>query len=73
MKYLIPLLIVVSGCSTFNASIDGVQGVVNDTLAATGKGVANVTSAVGKDITGTITYITEGAASGVRKVTQSDK
>ena len=73
MKYLIPLLIVLSGCSTFNASIDGVQGVVNDTLAATGKGVANVTSAVGKDITGTITYITEGAASGVRKVTQSDK
>ena len=73
MKYFIALLFVLSGCSTFNASVDGVQGIVNDTVAATGKGVADVTSAVGKDITSSITYVTEGSASGVRTVTQSEK
>jgi hypothetical protein len=73
IKYLIAFLLVLPGCNTFNASVDGAQGIVNDTVAATGKGVANVTSAVGKDVTGTITYVTEGAADGLRNVTNQSE
>ena len=73
MKYLVPFLLALTGCNTFNASVDGAQGIVNDTVAAAGKGVANVTSAVGKDVTGTITYVTEGAADGLRKVTEQSE
>ena len=73
IKYLIAFVLVLSGCNTFNASVDGAQGIVNDTAAAAGKGVANITSAVGKDVTGTITYVTEGAANGVRSVTNTSE
>jgi len=73
MKYLVPFLLALAGCNTFNASVDGAQGIVNDTVAAAGKGVANVTSAAGQDVTGTITYVTEGAADGLRKVTEKSE
>ena len=70
MKYLAILaLAVLSGCSTWNATIDGAQEIVNETVKASGNGVANVTSAVGKDVSDTVTYVTEGAAIGIRKVT----
>lgn len=73
MKYLIAVtLFALAGCSTFNATVDGAQGVINETLKASGNGVANVTSAVGKDVTDTVTYVTEGAASGIRKITNAE-
>lgn len=74
MKYVISgLLFLVTGCTTFNATVDGAQGVVNKTVEAVGDGVADVTSAVGKDITDTITYTTDGTADGIRKITSQDK
>ena len=74
MKYLAILaLAVLTGCSTWNATIDGAQEIVNETLKASGNGVANVTSAVGKDVSDTVTYVTDGAATGIRKVTNAEK
>ena len=73
MKYLVPLIFILSGCSTFNASVDGAQDIVNITIAATGEGVAGVTTAVGKDVSDTITYVTNSAADGVRAVTSPDE
>ena len=72
MKYAVPFVLVLSGCSTFNASVDGAQDIVNKTIAATGEGVAGVTVAVGKDVSDTITYVTTSAADGVRVVTSAD-
>ena len=72
MKYAVPFVLVLSGCSTFNASVDGAQYIVNEAIAATGEGVAGVTTAVGKDISGTVTYVTNSAADGVRAVTSPD-
>ena len=66
-------LAVLTGCSTWNATIDGAQEIVNETVKASGNGVANVTSAVGKDVSDTVTYVTDGAATGIRKVTNSEK
>ena len=74
MKYLAILaLAVLTGCSTWNATIDGAQEIVNETVKASGNGVANVTIAVGKDVSDTVTYVTDGAATGIRKVTNSEK
>lgn len=74
MKYLAILaLAVLTGCSTWNATIDGAQEIVNETVKASGNGVANVTSAVGKDVSDTVTYVIDGAATGIRKVTNSEK
>ena len=74
MKYLaIFALAVLTGCSTWNATIDSAQEIVNETVKASGNGVANVTSAVGKDVSETVTYVTEGTATGIRKVTNSEK
>lgn len=74
MKYLTPfLLLALAGCTTFNATVDGAQGVVNETVASIGNGVAGVTSAVGKDVTDTVTYAADGTAEGIRKVTNADK
>ena len=74
MKYLAILaLAVLTGCSTWNATIDGAQEIVNETVKASGNGVANVTSAVGKDVSDTVTYVTDGAATGIRKVTNAEK
>jgi len=74
MKYLAILaLAVLTGCSTWNATIDSAQEIVNETVKASGNGVANVTSAVGKDVSETVTYVTEGTATGIRKVTNSEK
>ena len=36
MKYAVPFVLVLSGCSTFNAFADGAQDIVNKTIAATG-------------------------------------
>ena len=67
MKYLTPfLLLALAGCTTFNATVDGAQGVVNETVASIGNGVAGVTSAVGKDVTDTVTYAADGTAEGIR-------
>ena len=44
MKYLVPFVFILSGCSTFNASVDGAQDIVNKTVEATGEGVADVTT-----------------------------
>lgn len=74
MKYLAILaLAVLTGCSTWNATIDGAQEIVNETVKASGNGVANVTIAVGKDVSDTVTYVTDGAATGIRKVTNAEK
>ncbi len=74
MKYLLVLLsFSLFGCASFNAAVDGAQGVVNSTLTAAGNGVAGLTSAVGEDVSGAVTYTTETAAQGIRKVTNSEK
>lgn len=65
--------VALAGCNTFNATVDGAQGIVNETVKAAGTGVANITSAAGSDVTGSITYVTEGAASGIRSVTQAEE
>lgn len=67
-----PAIVILGGCSTFNASVDGAQDIVNKTIAATGEGVADVTTAVGKDVSGTITYVMKSAADGVRTVTNAE-
>ena len=70
MKYFISLLCIsLMGCSTFNASVDGAQNIVNKTIEATGEGVASITSAIGKDTSDTVTYATNATADGIRKVT----
>jgi hypothetical protein len=74
MRYaLLGLLFVLTGCQTLNATVDGAQHIVNETVQATGEGVAGVTTAVGKDVTGTITYVTDSAADGIRKATSAEK
>jgi len=74
MKYLllaIPLALM--GCQTFNAAVDGGQNIVNKTIAATGSAAADITQAVGADVTSTITYGTDGVADGIRKATNAEK
>ncbi len=61
-------LMALMGCNTFNATVDGAQHIVNETIQATGEGAADITVAVGEDITGTITYGAEGVADGIRQV-----
>jgi hypothetical protein len=74
MKYIALILIaLVSGCTTFNATVDGAQHIVNKTIEATGEGVANVTSAIGEDVTDTITYGVDGVANGIRAVTKTEE
>jgi hypothetical protein len=65
--------VALAGCNTFNATVDGAQGIVNETIKATGAGAADITSAVGTDITDSISYVTEGAANGIRNVTQAEE
>jgi len=74
MKYLLLSLTLVAlmGCQTFNAAVDGGQNIVNETIAATGSAAADITQAVGADVTDTITYGTNGVADGIRKVTNSE-
>lgn len=73
MKLIILMFsFILAGCNTMNAAIDGGQHVLNSTIEATGEGVANITSAVGTDITDTITYGTEGLSKGIREVTTLD-
>jgi hypothetical protein len=74
MKYLaIVTLGALTGCSTWNATIDGAQEIVNETVRASGNGVANVTTAIGDDVSNTVTYVTQGAATGIRKITDSEE
>jgi hypothetical protein len=70
--FLVLLASLLTGCSTFNATVDGAQHVVNETIKATGEGVAGITEAVGEDVTDTITYGANGVADGIRKVSGNE-
>ncbi len=70
MKLLVAIsALCLVGCGTFNATVDGAQDVVNETVGAVGEGIAGITQAIGKDVSETVTFTTEGTASTVRKVT----
>lgn len=61
--------LILAGCSTFNAAVDGSQNLVNKTVQATGEGVAGVTEAVGKDVTRVVDNTAQSAADGIRSLT----
>ena len=75
MKYVLLVMAVftLAGCNTFNATVDGAQHIVNETIQATGEGAANITVAVGTDISDTITYSADTTAKGIRSVTTLNK
>tara|TARA_R110000851_G_scaffold310700_1_gene470637 strand:- start:75 stop:314 length:240 start_codon:yes stop_codon:yes gene_type:complete len=65
--------VVMMGCQTFNAAVDGGQDIVNKTIAATGEATADITQAIGGDVTDTITYGADGVADGIRQATGNTK